>query len=261
MTVVTGVALVKDEESIIGYTAEHMLHEVDNLIIANNLSTDRTAEILEDLAARHPGRVEIRVDDNPAHVQSEKTTRLALESGADWVVPFDADEWWYSPFGTIKDVLSGLGEQWLAADAALYDHVPTALDDPSEMDPTIRIGWRRIESLSIPKVACRVRDDMVIGEGNHNVSYRGGTTSFPDHLVVRHYPYRSVDQFVAKVKKGYKSLLLADLPSGVGAHWRAYGELMEAHGEGVLAEVFEEHFWSEDPENNDGLIFDPAPRP
>ena len=57
MTVVA-VTMVRDEEDVIRSTVAHMLDEVDAVIVADNLSTDRTREILDDLLALpvDPGR-------------------------------------------------------------------------------------------------------------------------------------------------------------------------------------------------------------
>lgn len=253
MTVV-GVCTVRDAEDIIGAVVEHMLTQVDRVIVADNLSTDGTRAILGALP------VEVVDDPDPAHYQGRKMTALAHRAaveGATWVVPFDADEVWYSPFGRIAEVLKDVAPQWLVATANLYDHVPTALD-PENPNPIRRIHWRRAEPGPLRKVACRVRDDLRIDDGNHQAFYDGGATVFPGRLVVRHFPYRSPEQFVNKARMGAAALAVTDLPESVGKHWRDYGRLLETFGSGILEDVYREHFWSADPEA-DGLVYDPAP--
>jgi glycosyltransferase involved in cell wall biosynthesis len=118
---VAAIAMVRDEADIVGSTVAHMLTQVDHVIVADNGSVDGTRDILASLD------VELVDDPERGYYQSRKMTALAAQAraaGHDWVVPFDADEVWYSPFGRIADVLDGIGVQWLAAPASLYDHVP-----------------------------------------------------------------------------------------------------------------------------------------
>src|SRR5690242_16616279 len=94
------VAMVKDEADIVADTVEATLREVDAMIVADNGSTDGTREILADLP------VTVIDDPDPAYYQSVKMTELAAQAadaGADWVLPIDADERWYSPHGRIAD--------------------------------------------------------------------------------------------------------------------------------------------------------------
>ena len=248
--------MVKNEADIIGPIVAHMLGQVDHVLIADNLSTDATPDILAASGA------EMIVDDDPAYRQSEKMSALAArarDGGATWVVPFDADEIWYSPFGRIADVLPTF-DQYAVATAALYDHVPTGVD-PIDDNPITRIGWRRREPGALPKVACRTRPDLVIEQGNHGATYgrrwRGRRVN--NQLVIRHYPYRTAEQFVAKARQGGAALKLTDLPESSGAHWRQYAQIAETHGDEALEGVFYEWFHSDDPRADDTLIYDPAP--
>lgn len=253
---VFGIAMVRDEADIIYSTVAHMLGQVDEVIVADNGSKDGTREILAEMA------VTVIDDLDPAYYQSRKMTslaRFAAAQGAQWVVPFDADEIWYAPFHErISGLLRDLAPQWLTAEADLYDHVATAYDS-MELDPVKRLVWRRRERAPLRKVACRVRADLVIEQGNHGATYDGGTTKYADHLVVRHFPYRTAEQFVRKARNGAQAYAATDLPDNVGAHWRQYGDLLEANGEGALEGVFREWFFSEEPAADPTLIYDPAP--
>lgn len=263
--------MVRDEEDVIGATVAHMLEQVDAVIVADNLSTDRTREILDELAAGDP-RLVVVDDLDPAYRQSEKMTALGrrarLELGAEWVVPFDADEWWYSPFGRIADVLDDVAPQWLVIPAPLFDHVATG-EDPDVADPIARLGWRRLDRAPLPKVAARWREDLVIAQGNHDAHYTGRATRFDELLVVRHFPYRSVEQLVRKVRNGAAAYRAAgdSLPASFGAHWRQWGELLEQRGEEAIAELFRTWYYRPDPriehrigdELQPALLFDPAP--
>ena len=253
---VFGISMAKNNADIIGYTLEHMLTQVDHVIVLDAKSTDGAREIL----AEYP--ITVLDDPDPTYYQSKKTTELAFKArsmGADWVVPFDSDEIWYSPFGTIKEVISDLKPQWLVATAALYDHVTSSEDNPSELNPIKRVGWRRSNKGMLPKVACRWRQDLVIEQGNHSAGYHGGPTRQDGLLVVRHYPYRSPEQFIKKVRDGVAAYKGTNLPESSGAHWKDYGRLLEAYGEEALVEVYNKWFHLETPREFEGVIFDPAP--
>lgn len=258
---VAAIGLCRDEADIVRSVLTHIATQVDFIIIADNRSADGTRDILNDLTRELP---DLTVVDDPevGHWQSRKVTALAHDAaarGADWVVPMDQDEVWYSPFGRIADVLAGVSPQWLAAAAALYDHVPTGHDPKDEADPVRRIGWRRRKPGPLPKVACRTRPDLVVHDGNHGAWYEGGTTVLDGQLVVRHYPYRSPEQMVRKARNGAEALAATNLPEDTGAHWRHYNTLMDTYGERSLHSVFYEHFHASVPVGRPDLIFDPAP--
>ena len=101
---VFGICMVRDGGDIIGYIVEHMMSEVDHVIVADNLSSDDTRPILEKFGSK----ITLLEDNDPAYRQSEKMTYLsqvANRLGAEWVVPFDADEWWFSEQGRLADVI------------------------------------------------------------------------------------------------------------------------------------------------------------
>lgn len=249
---VVGICRCKDEADIIAATVSHMLTQVDHVIVEDNGSTDGTLRILAGLD------VEVLHDPTVGYYQARAMSRLAAyaaqKRGARWVVPFDADEIWYSPFGRIADVLSGHHDTAIFR-AALYDHVATA-GDLADDDPIARMGWRRRDAAPLPKVAAEPYPAVKIHQGNHGADY--GTTR-DDLLVVRHYPYRSVEQFVTKVRNGAAAYAATDLPEDVGKHWRDYGRLLDAGGPDAIADVFRAWFWTATPERDRTLIYDPAP--
>lgn len=256
MTLTAGITMVRDEADVIEGTIRAMARELDLLVVADNLSTDGTAEILRSLEADLPQLV-VEQDAEVGYYQARKMTRLAdvaRSLGAEWVVPFDADERWYSPFGRIGDVLARIDPDVSIVSAELYDHVATA-EDP-DGPPFQRMGWRRREPAALPKVAARTRPSVRIHQGNHGADY-GGTVD--GLLVVRHYPYRSAAQFVRKARNGAEAYAATDLPESAGQHWRDYGRILEAEGPEALEGVFRQWFWVAAPRQDPALIWDPAP--
>jgi len=134
---VVAVGTVRDEQDIIGTTVEHLLAEVDLVIVEDHLSQDATPRILEGLRRIYPEQLLVLTDTSPLFDQAGRMNtlaRLALERGADWVVPFDADEIWYSPTGwPLRELLSPS----FAADvcmATVWEHTP----DPNDPGALLR---------------------------------------------------------------------------------------------------------------------------
>lgn len=252
------VSMVKDEVDVIAGTLRHMADEVDWMIVADNGSTDGTREVLDDLARDLPLTV---VDDpDPAYYQAFKMTNLGrlahAEHSADWVVPFDADELWYAE-DRVSVILAQQPDVVNVVTAHLFNHYPTSIDEKYD-DPLAAMVWRSLTVGELPKVAVRWLDDTHIHQGNHGASQPHGVVPSHGTMFIRHFPYRSASQFIRKARNGAAAYRLTNLPVDQGNHWRAYGEILERHGEDALADVFREHFFYTSPTDS-GLIHDPAP--
>lgn len=271
MTVVIALMMAKDEADIIEASVTNLLNQVDVVVVYDNGSTDGTKDILWNMdVADDQALLCLYEDDEVGYYQSDKMTKWAHHAAARygfdddvWIVPVDADEIWYSPFGTLKERLESVAPQYLTVPAYLYDHVASSEDDLSELDPTKRIGWRRKDHGALPKVACRWREDLVIQAGNHMASYNGGATVAPmEKFAVRHFPYRSPEQFVKKAKNGAAAYAATDLPPHTGQHWRDYGRFIADGGDEAGYEIFHTWFYEAAPYQTAeirNIMFDPAP--
>ena len=242
---VVGVAMVKDEADIIEATVLHMAQELDGLLIADNYSTDGTLDLLDELPCQ------VIPDPDAAYYQSAKMSALAArarDAGAEWIVPFDADERWMARDTQIAALLKSLPAEAMICEAQVLDHVATG--DPE-------MPWRRREVLPLRKVACRAVEGLVIHQGNHGASYPGidAPLTVTGKLQVRHFPYRSPEQFIRKVRNGAAAYAATDLPEEVGKHWRDYGRLTDAE----LEAVFFQWFFSAAPQADPDLVHDPCP--
>lgn len=252
-----GVSMVRDEADVIAGTLTHLADEVDFLLVADNGSTDGTREILAELEDSLP----LKVVDDPevGYYQSPKMSALAETAagmGATWIVPFDADELWVWRGGRIRDELAGC--RMGIVNARLYNHFPSSVD-PVDPDPFRSIIWRQADPAPLPKVAFRWEPGAVIHQGNHAVTLPTRSKVYEGGLEIRHFPYRSAEQFVRKARNGAAAYKATDLPENVGAHWRSYGDILERHGEDVLIDaVFRRWFWAVSPVDM-GWIPDPAP--
>ncbi len=253
---VWGISTVKDEADLIVGTITHMADEVDRLLVVDNGSTDGTRDLLADLA----GDVPLAVVDDPevAYHQSARMTRLAAlaaDSGATWIVPFDADELWVWD-DRIRDHLARLTEtDTTVVSADLFNHFPSAVDT-DDRDPFRSIVWRQRDPGALPKVAFRWHPAAVIHQGNHGVDLP--VANVVTGMTVRHFPYRSAEQFVRKARNGAQAYRATDFPPEVGAHWRQYGDLLDRFGPAALEDVFRQWFWHLSPVDS-GLVRDPAP--
>lgn len=219
MTVV-GISMMRNEEDVAGYVVRHMLAECDRVIVADNRSTDGTLAALASI-----GDSALMVVDEPqfAYHQADTMNRLAeMAHGADWIVPFDADEWWDSADGRIADVLMPMIAD--ATTTQTWDMVPQP-DDPPDPDPFARITRYRHGSLwsrpTYGKVAFRPAPGRRLTMGNHSIA--GEVQPPVGPLRLRHYPFRSFDQARAKLRHGREALRAAGSRPAEGFHWQQWG--------------------------------------
>lgn len=274
---VWAVSMMRDEADVARAVLDHLADEgVDGIIVADNRSTDGTRDILED--ARSSLACQLVVIDDPevGYFQARKITALAAlaaEQGAQWIVPFDADEVWYSRGDRLASDLRRMPDGTDVVSAGMLNHFCTALDldDPC---PFRSMTYRRSEPNPMGKVAFRWSDNAEVHQGNHLVTFGGRLIArqvhgsgpplpgrdqhLPNLVEIRHFPYRSASHMVRKARNGAEAYRATDLPADVGAHWRQYGELIDRLGEGAMADVFREHFWFLSPTDS-GLVLDPAP--
>lgn len=270
MSVVVGVTMVRDEADIIEIVIRHMATQVDALVVADNRSVDGTSDILHDLIPELQIPMRVIADDEVGYEQSRKMTALALfaqaQFNASWIVPFDADEIWYAPNGSIRNHLSSQPSTVNVVAANLFDHVASGVDDLEERNPVGRINWRRNYAAPLPKVAARWHPSLTIGMGNHDVSFQFPNTEARGRMAIRHFPYRSPEQIIRKIRNGAEAYAATDLPEHFGAHWRGWGAILESQGEDAIVELFHKWHWRESPEQPlvvDGerqgwLVFSPA---
>lgn len=213
------IAMVRNEEDVLAETVRHLHRQgVSKFLIADNGSNDGTPVILEEL--RQELGVLVATDTIVAYHQSQKMTALAhaaARGGADWILPFDADERWFSLNGSIRDRLSEAKTPIVSA--RIWNAFP--------VDSSGEEGWNiDSEAARLRKVAFRYSPGATLHHGNHGVSRAGNEVQ---ELEILHLPWRSFEQFNAKIRHGSKALdaaFGASKGSG-GDHWRDLGALSE----------------------------------
>lgn len=217
---VWGVAMMRNEEDTARHVIEHLFAQgVDAVLVADNDSTDGTAAVLSSLAETHP--VHIVQDRLVAYTQATKMNMLssiARRSGADWIVPFDADELWFAADRPLADMLRATDV--VVVGAAIHNVFPRADDDAGQADPFLRLRHVDTERSSFRKVAFRAHPLAKIEMGNLDVARRGRRT---DGLFIAHFPWRSFDQMAAKLRHGRTAMEATDMPEQICDHWRAGG--------------------------------------
>ncbi|QBQ74854.1 glycosyltransferase family 2 [Caudovirales GX15bay] len=253
--------MVKDELDILPYSIQNLINQgVDGLLVADNMSTDGTWEWLQGRRLTSPVPLILQRDEEVAYYQSEKMSALAAQAfslGAGWIVPFDADEFWYcsAPGGpkTLAEAVELAGPTVRALKAPLYNYFPLSSDGSSEPNPFLRITHRDSVPAPLPKVIVRRGSDLVIEQGNHGVV---GVSAVPSPVRVAHFPWRYAEQFERKVRNGYRAYRATNLPDSVGAHWRDYGRILEGAGPAAIWDVF--NTWFLDPPERE-LVHHPVP--
>lgn len=209
---VTGISMIRNEADIIDLNIRyHLSLGIDRIIVVDNGSTDGTDELLQQISSRD-SRVSWSRDDGPFLPSSVMTmlAREAYEAGADWVVPIDADEFWYAPSGNFRGVLRGSKAGVLATQAPSFiqrrdqiESSPAALlhmtrRSASPVGPPGR-GQSLVEAREIafvekmypPKCVCRPAAHVEIETGHHKIYNADGPREEIDEIVCLHAPIRS----------------------------------------------------------------------
>ena len=169
------------EEPWIGQTLTHLRNQgVDDILISVE---DRHAYRLAVSAGAKVFGVELPFDQG---AEITKLAQIAVEEGADWIIPFDADEYWCGTHGeTIRQALNKIPAEVNTTYASMYLHIT----------PERRVTVPK----PLPKVAFRSRDNMTVAWGSHDVT---GIDGIGVHFVeVRELQYRSYTHFLTKIEK------------------------------------------------------------
>ena len=217
------VSVVRDEADIIGQSIAHLFAQgVDQVLVADNGSQDGTRQLLETLA-QQDARVHLAVDDEPAHLQGQKITRLARaawRSGADWVLPFDADEFFFARGESVAEFLR---HQPADIVHVAMHHVVPAVADAIGPDSTV---WFDCHDSFPGKVVFRSHPLAVVAQGNHSVARVGRATT---GLFMVHAQYRGPHQVARKIRQGAAAEALAAQAVALrtGDHWEAGAALTD----------------------------------
>lgn len=118
--------LVRNEEDIIRENIEfHLSQGVSFFIAIDNLSVDRTADILKEYEDK--GVLRYFFEDSNQFDQHKWVTQMAImafkEYGADWVINNDANEFWWPKLGRLTDEFNDIPEEFNVLEAGRTNFV------------------------------------------------------------------------------------------------------------------------------------------
>ncbi len=245
---IVGITMVRNEADVVDLSIRHHLRSgCQTVLVVDNGSTDATPTILGRLAKRDP-RVQWTRDSSPFR-QSDVMTALAAEAhrrGADWVLPFDADEfWWCAPDTTLPEFLddaAGAGafavpvvnlvqhrHQRRSSRRALLAMRMRAVPVPPAHDAIDLVSERRIGFVEIeypPKTLFRAGPDVLLSSGSHVAVGVDGDLRTTTDLACLHAPLRSSQAFTTRVERG-RRLAETSADEETGWHWRRWVDLSE----------------------------------
>ncbi|MET4096677.1 glycosyltransferase family 2 protein [Arthrobacter sp. UYCu712] len=236
--------MVKNEQDIIEAFVRHNLRSIDHMFIADNLSTDGTLEILQALKAEGLP-LTIDTDEDQALRQSHKMTTMYRkafrQNDFDYVFLLDADEFLdldreemislrrAHGSGTayyVKRVNYLYGGEVVDGRETSFFELMSNRDTEPETDKSM---------IFHDAAKCR---RFRIGNGNHHIrdwsqddGPRVSVKPEREFALIRHFPIRSVAQYMRKGLLGWFAMQLrvpgANEPkSTVGSHWRTQYRLI-----------------------------------
>jgi hypothetical protein len=211
---VVSVTLVRNEADVIEAFVRHHAAFVDEMLIYDHRSLDRTGDVLAALE-REGLPLRLGREESLVHRQAAVLTgamRSAARKGADWVLPLDADEFLVAPDGDQRGALAALDpERPSMVDMRTY--VPTPADPEREPNVLRRIRHRRAREtdtwshkIVVPRGHAKDAR-FAIAPGSHGL-VDARTGRFAPALVAReltlaHFPVRSAEQLALKVLPGW----------------------------------------------------------
>jgi hypothetical protein len=243
--------MIRNEADIIRLNVlYHLSLGINRMLIVDNSSTDGTDEVLQQLSLQH-AEVQWSRDGGPFLPSRVMTSlaRQAFREGADWVVPVDADEFWYAPEGSFRSALKESNATVLRAQAINFiqrrsqrESEPDALLSmtrrvASPVGPPDR-GQDLVESKQIAfvekvypqKCISRPTEEIYIETGHHSISGVNGPKQRTDDVVCLHAPMRSRAALEERVRASRRAAE-AGRKLGQGRNRR---RLMELEGESAI---------------------------
>jgi hypothetical protein len=252
---VFGITSVRNAQSIVRVSLLNKLaNGIERILVVDNGSTDATATILRRLQSRHP--ISVIRNDGP-FVQDELMTGLlheATDLGADWVVPFDGDEFLASDVqftgrlemvqrdGILIPLVNFVQQRGCRRESprALLTMVarPAHTVDAAEAARLARAGEIAIVEVEKPrKLILRASHELTLDIGNHGAQGIG-ELEFADWCRFLHAPIRSRETLELSAEHGRRLAGLRDPDAG----WQHF-LMAKAEGEGRLEEQWRLNSW------------------
>lgn len=232
-----GAVMIKNEADIIEAFVRHNLALLDQLLVIDHQSSDATVAILSALRAEGLP-VELMRDTAIAFRQGDRIGELARLAfhryGADHVFALDADEFILAPSRALLEArLAGL-RAGAHASLSWRNYVPEDAPPPA-VHPFERIRLAATAEVEVMTKLVLGRDFVAqrqeISHGNHALLAQEDGQWLPQppppalaDVALAHLPFRSIEQFVAKIVLAWFGNRLLQGPaarsSDTNWHWR-----------------------------------------
>ncbi|RPG17992.1 MAG: hypothetical protein CBC84_001630 [Pelagibacteraceae bacterium TMED124] len=230
--------LIRNEEDLIAENILfHFKQGVDQFIVMDNLSSDKTVQIINDLGHFIPIKLISQKEDN--YNQSLWVTSMARTAAskyeADWVINNDADEFWIFPGLDVKNYLKSFSKDIFVVElqrynAALIEGNCWEGFDAHPCSSTL-FEKRSLNSMGRPlpkKCLHRASTKITVAQGNHTISGFEGQIVKCGNARILHFPYRSFKNYQAKIRSGgYAYANNKDLNLSIGCTWREHYKIVE----------------------------------
>ena len=200
--------VVRDEADILdAQLAFHLNTGVDFVLAIDYRSQGETTAILQ--AYERGGHLRLLSEPGEQLWHAEWMTRLArlaaTEHAADWVFCSDADEFWLSPYGSLKELLAAVPRRYGLV-RGVWRHFAPRPDDGGFFAERMTVRTLPVDRPGSPfppqvKVAHRAHPSATIHGGNHDADVPGLVPLrgwYP--IEVLHFPIRNPEQCARKYR-------------------------------------------------------------
>ena len=205
--------VVRDEADVVdAHLAYHLNAGVDFVLATDHRSQDGTTEILETYA--RDGYIELFRETDEFIRQRAWQTRMsrlaATKYGADWIIPSDADEFWWPRGASLREALAAVPSGYGVVRALSRTFVP-GRDDSGSFAERLTLRLAATAPINDPastfrpvvKVAHRAHPAAVFPEGGaHDIfGLPWPTLRVSSPLEILHIPFRSREQCAWKYRR------------------------------------------------------------
>ncbi len=235
--------LVKNEADIIEKNIRyHAKAGIDNFVVMDNNSTDGTREILEELKKEFEITI---IDEKGVYSQAKWMTKLThiakKKYNPTWLIPNDADEFWYSEKSlkeTIKSkkrVLTVDRFNFLLQENKKWYESEVRVENPIFYRKNTQLSAEKISIVLTkisPKVIINPKGLIWIRGGNHKAlnifDFRDYFRHYDkikrfEKVKVFHFPIRSFEQFKKNIENRKK---LLENGAKMGPHYKRWVKLL-----------------------------------
>jgi hypothetical protein len=252
---IAAIIWVVNESELITSSVQHALAVgADHVMVCDLGSTDQTPDLVETLCSKFPVSLKrfSATDFADSEAWQKREVELLKETGADWVILQDADEFWVPHGGDLKTLSLPQGVDALSVarfNVVLHTNQPPADEIslrflarssfyvkkvenfPARIDVDPRLSWS--QGVPMPKLMVRPDQVTALQMGWHGVELLQGAGRIArmpaNQLFVAHLPFTTFERFSKKVASIRETLARQTqyYPGMIGWHWKRWLRLQD----------------------------------